>query len=148
MHKTSQEKREYARQYHAANRSAILERQRQRRSSPQERQKNRERSKAWRLAHPERQKQYDPEVKRVYDLKKLYGITVDQYDAMLAAQGGKCAICGGPPRGSRGKRFHVDHDHVTGRVRGLLCGHCNHGIGKFRDSPLLLEKVVAYLRRS
>jgi len=55
-----------------------------------------------------------------------YGITIEDYDAMLAAQGGGCAICHTPPRS---KRLHVDHDHADGRVRGLLCYHCNRTIG-------------------
>jgi len=59
-------------------------------------------------------------------LAKRYGLTQEQVDAMVAQQGGICAICGGPP-GTKG--FHIDHDHTTGEVRGLLCGSCNVGVG-------------------
>ncbi len=82
-------------------------------------------------------------------LRSLYGMTVDQHAAMVNAQGNLCAICGEPPKpdGVRAaSRLHVDHDHVTGRVRGLLCNHCNRGVGAFRDRPDLLELAISYLR--
>lgn len=75
-------------------------------------------------------------------LKKKYGISLEQYDAMLAKQGGVCAICGRPP-GRR--RLAVDHCHKTKRVRGLLCYKCNYGLGVFRDDPVRLAKASAYL---
>jgi hypothetical protein len=75
---------------------------------------------------------------------KAYGIkfTLEQYDVMLAAQNGHCAICLSIP-GKR--RFHVDHCHKTGKVRGLLCFNCNVGIGKFKDDSELIFKVLRYL---
>jgi hypothetical protein len=79
-------------------------------------------------------------------LLNLYGITLEQYNDLLAKQGGVCAICQGPHRG-RGKFYHVDHDHKTGDVRGLLCHYCNTAIGSLKDDPALLEKAAAYLRR-
>lgn len=82
-------------------------------------------------------------------LKARYGITIEQYDAMLISQGGCCAIC----RTSsvirkNDKNFHVDHDHVTGKVRGLLCVRCNLGIGCFGDGrgTLLIDAAAAYVR--
>lgn len=70
---------------------------------------------------------------------------------MLSAQGDLCAICGkqATGTGTRGgpPRFHVDHDHVTGKVRGLLCGGCNIGLGGFRDSKSNLISAVSYLGR-
>lgn len=76
-----------------------------------------------------------------------YGITPDQYDAIYYKQGGGCAICGRPaPReGNRWERLHVDHDHNSGRVRGLLCMNCNQGLGNFKDSAELLKSAVEYL---
>ncbi len=56
---------------------------------------------------------------------KLYGITLEQYEEMLEAQGGVCKICGDPPPTGRKKYLSVDHCHQTGRVRGLLCTQCN-----------------------
>lgn len=83
-------------------------------------------------------------------LLRVYGITVEQYDAMLAEQGGVCALCGKPPAmngGPSGNRLHVDHDHETGRVRALLCSTCNISLGGFRDDPVLLRKAADYLER-
>lgn len=87
-------------------------------------------------------------------LKRNYGITADQYDAMLAEQGGMCAICGGAPKD--GPSLHVDHDHACcatykkscGRcVRGLLCEDCNRVLGMFRDDPARFQSAIAYLTR-
>src|SRR5207253_2176895 len=66
-------------------------------------------------------------------LKRTFGLTIEQYESMLAAQGGGCAICGRPPR--EDISLHVDHDHETGRVRGLLCFDCNATLGKAADDP-------------
>lgn len=75
-------------------------------------------------------------------LRRTFGMTVAEYDAMLDAQGGGCAICGAPP----GERAHpVDHDHETGAVRGILCDPCNRGLGSFADDPDRLLSAVAYL---
>lgn len=64
---------------------------------------------------------------RKYKLKYQYGITVEEYDAMLAKQGGVCNICQRTP--SEGRNFHIDHDHDTGVVRGILCPKCNQQLG-------------------
>lgn len=77
------------------------------------------------------------------DLKKSYGITLEEYDKLLESQGGGCAICGG--KDERFKFLPVDHCHKTKKVRGLLCQHCNRGLGYFRDSPELLRAAIAYL---
>ena len=81
---------------------------------------------------------------RVFALRR-YGLTQADADRILAAQGGCCAICHVMKPGGRGS-WHVDHDHVTGRVRGLLCHKCNTGIGLFGDNPMMLEVAVRYLR--
>lgn len=73
---------------------------------------------------------------------KQYELTEEDYN-LLASKG--CAICGGPPRG-RG-RYHFDHNHVTGKFRGLLCTKCNTGIGQFNDSQTLLICAVGYLAK-
>lgn len=73
-----------------------------------------------------------------------FGITEDDYQTMLIQQGGLCAICGGS-NGER--RLAVDHDHKTGKVRGLICGHCNLGIGLLQDDTSILEKAITYLKR-
>lgn len=90
-------------------------------------------------------------------LRRRYGMTVEQYDALHAAQSGRCALCGRPERIRRGTgraggpstgdpmRLGVDHDHETGVVRGLLCVDCNTGIGKLQDDPELLRRAAAYI---
>lgn len=75
---------------------------------------------------------------------KKYGLTPEQYEAMVAAQNNQCAICGGGPR-PKGFRLGVDHCHKTGKVRGLLCLPCNHAMGIFKDDLTRLRAAVAYL---
>ena len=77
-----------------------------------------------------------------YRLKKSFGLTLDDYEKMLALQKGVCAICG-----QRDEHFSlaVDHCHVTGRIRGLLCSQCNRGLGLFRDSIESLRAAINYL---
>ena len=77
---------------------------------------------------------------------RKYGITAAQYDAMLAAQGGHCAICPATEPSGRGKLFHVDHDHVTGRVRGLLCHACNTVLTEHFER--FMAAFIAYLTRT
>ena len=75
-----------------------------------------------------------------------FGITREQYDEILEAQGGVCAIC--KEVCNSGRRLAVDHDHETGEVRGLLCGNCNTAIGKFHDNTDYLRAAIAYLENS
>jgi predicted RNA-binding protein YlxR (DUF448 family) len=79
-------------------------------------------------------------------LLRDWGLTAAEFDALLARQGGACAICQDPLR--PGRSTHIDHDHATYAIRGLLCGTCNRGIGSLRDSVELLERAIAYLRRA
>lgn len=76
--------------------------------------------------------------------KKRYGITIQEVEALLAAQGGGCAICGSVPEG---RRMSVDHDHQTGAIRGILCTTCNSGIGYLKDDPELIRKAANYVER-
>ena len=85
-----------------------------------------------------------PEDVRNANLKRLYGITRADWDAMLASQGGLCAICKTSEPGKKG--FHVDHSHDTGKVRGLLCHGCNLGIGHLRDDPAIVAAALLYLQ--
>lgn len=83
-------------------------------------------------------------------LEKTYGLTLEQYDQILNRQAGACAICKGPPRGQGSKlgHFDVDHDHTTGRVRGLLCNPCNQALGLLNDRKDVLVSAVQYLEAS
>lgn len=83
--------------------------------------------------------------RRDYHLRKYYGISSAQYDKILAAQAARCAICGSVDPFDRWGRFHVDHNHATGEVRGLLCSNCNTGIGKLKDDTDLLRAAINYL---
>jgi hypothetical protein len=74
-----------------------------------------------------------------------YQMQPGEYDALLRAQGGRCAICGADEAGGKG-RFHVDHDHATGVIRGLLCHACNLGIGMLRDNPDLMRAAIRYVQ--
>ncbi len=116
---------------------ASIEKQReyQRRFREKNREYLRQYQRDWTAAHPEarRKKQL-----------RLYNLTPEVYDEMLARQGYLCAGCGGAPTAR--DKFFVDHDHVTGKVRGLLCHHCNVSIGMAKDDPAVLEKLAAYLR--
>lgn len=104
------------------------------------RAKRREYHEAWLEKNPEYKKQR----KRLWDLGKK-GLTPRDYDEMLAQQGNGCYLCGGGP--SRTPYLHIDHDHATGVVRGLLCDSCNLGLGKFRDNADVLRKAIDYLTR-
>jgi hypothetical protein len=93
-----------------------------------------------------RKTNYDADYNANSMLKKLYGITLGDYDQMVEKQNGKCAICESTEPKSNGARFAVDHDHKTGKVRGLLCGSCNTGIGKLGDDIALLTSAIEYLK--
>ncbi len=73
---------------------------------------------------------------------------MEDYDALLAKQGGGCAICGARPFSKRagGKRLSVDHDHNTGKVRGILCASCNFALGKMWDEAVLVQKMLDYIK--
>jgi hypothetical protein len=98
-----------------------------------------------------RKKEYWVDKDKRYALKKRYGITLEQYNEMAAAQRGKCAICGLDPSTVEDwpphhRVLHVDHDHTTGAIRSLLCNHCNRAVGFLRDDASLAEKVRDYIR--
>lgn len=101
--------------------------------------KNRDAATRWRS---------DPEnirKKKMTYIETRYGITYTEYEAMEIAQGGLCKICLRPPTKARWGRLHVDHDHVTGRVRGLLCHNCNNALGHFEDDSARLRRAADYL---
>ena len=81
-------------------------------------------------------------------LKANYSMTVETFEALLSSQGGKCAICRKVlVKNIKNKAStHVDHDHNTGAVRGILCAHCNSGLGYFRDNMEFMESAIKYLK--
>ena len=77
-----------------------------------------------------------------------YKLTLEDYDLMFEAQDGRCGLCERVESRTKNgavMRLAVDHDHATGRVRGLLCSRCNTGLGQFQDDPDLLNKAAHYL---
>jgi hypothetical protein len=94
---------------------------------------------AWRRANPEK----DARNFRKAALKRNYGLSVEQYEAMHQRQGGVCAIC--KEECPIERVLSVDHCHTTGRVRGLLCSLCNKAIGLLKDSPERLRAAINYL---
>jgi hypothetical protein len=111
------------------------------------------RTKRWREENPEkyaelqRRTKASPTYKRSLrnsHLKRKYRITLADYEAMLAAQGRGCAICGAPE--PDGQSLHVDHCHDTGAVRGVLCFTCNAGLGMFDHDADRLARAASYLQ--
>lgn len=90
-------------------------------------------------------KDYDYTKTRDYMLQREYGISLLDFNIMLEEQEGKCKICGTISPGQKGV-FHVDHNHNTGEIRGLLCHACNTGLGLLQDSEEVLYKAIQYLK--
>jgi|SRR6267142_4225923 len=82
------------------------------------------------------------EYNRKFRFLKIHGLTLDQYNELLFAQDSKCAIC------ERRVKLKVDHCHLSGKIRGLLCNNCNTGIGLLQESPSILIKAMRYLHRN
>jgi len=90
-----------------------------------------------------REKAYYADVRFDAFLRRTYGITLEEYNALLVKQNGHCALCPAIPNG---RRLHVDHDHKTHAIRGLLCRKCNSGLGSLGDNEAGLLRALAYVR--
>ena len=108
-------------------------------------------TKAWQARNREKVRAYH---RKTYLARRWWWkpsrISKVQFDALLAKQGGLCAICRQPEtyiRRGHVRALSLDHDHVTGQTRGLLCNACNTGIGRFADDPKRLQAAARYLRR-
>ena len=84
---------------------------------------------------------------RAYTLRYSYNMTVEQYEAIFAAQGGVCAICHAPPQDNKKRRLVVDHCHTTNHNRGLLCIKCNNTLERLESIPNWYDKAMEYLVR-
>ena len=91
--------------------------------------------------NPEERKRYN----KTYQLKSLYGLTIEEYGVLKASQKSSCAIC--QQRLDESFGTHVDHCHETKTVRGILCRKCNLGLGHFRDNIGFLKSAVRYLKK-
>jgi len=98
--------------------------------------KNRERTAAYR-------KRVGPVVLKDQRLRHLYGISLDEYNAIVEEQDGYCPICQGP---LALLQPHIDHDHESSVIRGVLCSRCNQALGLLLESPQAAERLAAYLR--
>lgn len=155
----NEKKAAYAKAYYQKNREALIEKQRLRvaaklEADPQHFAKyrkdyyevNKERLLVEQRERGKRNYQAKPEAYRVRGRKtriRSYGLTPEQFEAMLQAQAGLCLICRRPMSPPA-----IDHDHATGAVRGLLCRGCNSALGLFQDSPEMLHRAAAYLTNS
>jgi len=84
---------------------------------------------------------------RHYHLTRRYGISAEEADALLENQGNICAICQQPANPQLKKPWHIDHDHKTGKVRGILCHSCNTALGNFNDDPEILDRALDYVKK-
>jgi hypothetical protein len=121
-------------------------------SASRVRERAKSKSAEWYRANPERARETrriwqrdNREKQRGYEFKSRYGITIEEYDALLAEQKGVCAICDGQQNQAR-KVLFVDHDHATGKYRGLLCNRCNYRLASVEDAAWL-ARAQAYLEQ-
>jgi len=94
-------------------------------------------------ARSRKNQKYNREYRFHWSLKNKYEITFDEYSNMVISQSGRCAICR-----IESDDLHIDHDHDSGQVRGLLCPQCNQALGMFRDTPGILKEAAKYLETS
>jgi protein-arginine kinase activator protein McsA len=100
-------------------------------------------------AYYRQEKEKDPLLNRKRNLRRMYGLSIEEYDAMVEEQNGLCAICKQEEKTIRQDAVQclsVDHCHDTGKIRGLLCNNCNRALGKFKDSLTVLESACEYLK--
>ena len=122
--------------YRSQHRAQLLEKKRSYARVHSER--GREISKRWRAANLDRVRQ----ISRKSRMIRRFGLTPVAYEEQLRAQDNRCAICGEEPSS---RRLAIDHDHLTGTFRGLLCRQCNTMLGKAKDSVKILRKAISYL---
>ncbi len=83
--------------------------------------------------------------RREQNIRRKYGLSSDQYQSLLIEQDSKCTICGTKQEDFK-RKLSVDHDHITGQIRGLLCFKCNSAIGLLNDDPELIKKAYKYIK--
>lgn len=145
--RTPEENKAYMRKYYLANRPKFRRTREQQEKVNQRRREKYATDSAYRDEQKRLVKAYwqsNPRARKQQRIRK-YGLTLKEYDALLAAQGGKCAICRRSDFPGPTHFPFIDHCHSTGRVRGILCANCNHGLGKFKDDPDILIEAYEYI---
>lgn len=153
-------KTEKFRAYYRENREMLLQRNRAyclenkekvnaQRAAYRNQESSKEKSREWRLLNKERLKaktrehyEANKNIRRKWTLKKKYGITISEHDALFASQDKCCAIC----KTASARNWDTDHCHTSGQVRGILCHQCNLMLGAARDNPDVLEAGIEYLK--
>jgi len=130
---------QHKKEYHSVNTIIINEKKKQRRLANLV--KFKEKDIIYHMKNKEKRNEYS----KVYHLKYCYGLTLEDYNRIHDTQNGCCAICG-KHETKLNKRLVVDHCHKTGKVRGLLCEKCNHGLGRFEDNLTIIENAITYLK--
>jgi hypothetical protein len=156
-HKDKESNRKYRREYYATHREEIRAYQKEyQRTHKKERsilqvayqKRNKEKYLAYQAKYRGDHRAALDDYQSDWYYKREYGISLEDVDRMAQEQGNACAICGRPFESRERRMRHVDHDHATGAIRGLLCQHCNHGLGSFHDNPTSLRAAAAYLERA
>lgn len=145
-------KRKRSEKEKARSRERAREHYEKKKADPEQYAKMLEYNRRWKDANPEKEAEYQrryqakrsPEERRATWVKSKYRLTDEQYQEILEHDG-RCDACGDAL--DEGHRTHIDHDHKTGRFRGILCGHCNQAAGYVRDNPEKAERLARYLRR-
>jgi hypothetical protein len=141
MPKTKEQIAKYNKEYFA--RPEVIARAKVRNAQRRNKRKEYKKTEKGRIATRKYQKNRYNRMEYSKRLWLRYGLTKERYEEMLQNQNELCAICLLKPT----EKLHVDHDHKTGEVRGLLCGKCNRGIGLFNDDIELLSKSIEYLKK-
>ena len=135
---TRERHRRYCREWYHRNKER--ERERRRTYTKANRESETKKARAWFRANPEKTAAYD----RKKHLKRTYRISVEDHAALFLRQGSKCGVCqSDSPNSKHG--WSTDHCHKTGKVRGILCHHCNVALGHAKDDPATLRKLADYL---
>ena len=112
------------------------------------RKENRDKRKVWNKKYRETHKRNNNEKCRQtgwkYNIKRKYGLTPEEYNLLMDVQNGRCAVCGNE---QECQRLAVDHNHITGKVRGLLCINCNRALGFLKEDTERMENLIAYVKK-
>ena len=134
---------EYMREWRARNKEKNAEYQKE--YYKEYRKKNAEKLKANNKKWRETNKEQDVLTMFKARLKRKYNLSIEEYDALLEAQNNSCKVCGTHAKNNLKGKLYVDHCHITGKVRGMLCMKCNSALGLLNDGKELIKKLLDYL---